>query len=85
MAPDEPLVVAASTLAVAALFNPIRRRVQGMVDRRFNRSRHDMERRIERFVSSLRDQVDVDEIARGWADLVTDVMQPTTVVVWLRR
>lgn len=82
---DEPLVVAGATLLVAAMFNPIRRRVQAVVDRRFNRSRHDKERVIERFIVSLNDRLDVNEVADGWVDVVAEIMQPSTANMWLRR
>ncbi|MEX1133250.1 MAG: hypothetical protein WED83_00215 [Acidimicrobiia bacterium] len=83
--PDQSrLVVAATTLAVAALFNPVRRRVQGWVDRRFNRSRYDAQRVMDRFAGSLRDQVDSDEVVGGWVDVVSETMQPAAVGVWLR-
>ena len=83
--PDQSrLVVAATTLLVAALFNPVRRRVQGWVDRRFNRSRYDTERVMDRFAGSLRDQVDSDEVVDGWVGVVSETMQPAAVGVWLR-
>ncbi len=85
MPSDEPLVVATATLLAAALFNPLRRRVQDVVDRRFNRSRHDMESVVERFASSLNEQVDLDQVADGWVDLVAEIMQPSTANVWVRR
>ena len=84
--PDQSrLVVAATTLLVAALFNPVRRRVQGWVDRRFNRSRYDTERVMDRFAGSLRDQVDSDEVVDGWVGVVSETMQPATVGVWVRQ
>ncbi len=83
--PDQSrLVVAATTLAVAALFNPVRRRVQGWVDRRFNRSRYDTQRVMDRFAGSLRDQVDTAEVVEGWVGVVSETMQPAAVGVWLR-
>lgn len=81
---DDPLVVATTTLGVAALFNPLRRRVQGVVDRRFNRSRYDAERVIDDFVSSLRDRVDIDAVVEDCRRVVTETMQPATVSVWMR-
>ena len=77
--------VAATTLAVAALFNPVRSRVQGWVDRRFNRSRYDIQRVMDRFAGSLRDQVDSEQVVDGWVGVVAETMQPAAVGVWLRR
>lgn len=76
--------VAVSTLAVAALFDPLRRRVQSTVDRRFNRSRYDHELIAEKFSSSVRDNVDMDELMSGWIGVVTDTMHPRSVSVWTR-
>ena len=81
---DSDLVIAASTLAVAALFNPLRKRIQARVDRRFNRSRYDMVRVIDQFSGSLRDQVDPDQVIDGWASVVTETMQPSELGVWIR-
>lgn len=82
---ESDLAIAASTLAVAALFNPIRKRVQGWVDRRFNRSRYDAQKVIDRFAGSLRDRVDSDEVVKGWVGVVSETMQPTSVAVWVRE
>jgi hypothetical protein len=81
---DSPLAVAASTLAVAALFNPLRRRVQSWVDRRFNRSRYDAEHVMDQFAGTLRDEVDQDRIVDGWVGIVTRTMAPTGVGLWVR-
>jgi hypothetical protein len=81
---DSDLVIAASTLAVAALFNPLRKRIQARVDRRFNRSRSDMVRVIDQFSGSLRDQVDPDQVIDGWAGVVNETMQPSELGVWIR-
>lgn len=81
---DDPPVVAAITLGVAALFTPLRRRVQNFVDRRFNRSKYDAERVMDEFALSLRDETDVGEIVDGWVQVVATTMQPATVGVWLR-
>ena len=77
--------VAASTLAVAALFNPLRKRVQRWVDRRFNRSAYDTEQVMDAFVGSLRDEVDADEVIGGWVEVVAETMQPSMVAAWVRR
>jgi hypothetical protein len=84
--PDQSqLAVAGSTLAAAALFNPVRKRVQGMVDRRFNRSRYDAQRVMDRFAGSLRDQVDTGEVLGGWVGVVAETMQPASASVWVRE
>lgn len=80
-----PLMVAASTLLVAAMFNPLRRRVQSRVDRRFNRSKYDGQRVLDEFASSLRDQVDSETVVGGWLGVVSETMQPAAVGVWMRE
>jgi hypothetical protein len=81
---ESPLVVAATTLGVAAAFNPLRRRVVRVVDRRFNRSRYDAERVMNRFAATLRDQVEEGSIAAGWSEVVTETMHPSSVGIWVR-
>jgi hypothetical protein len=82
---DSPLVVAGSTLAVAALFNPLRRRVQRWVDHRFNRTRYDAERVMAGFTGSLRDEVDPDSVVAGWVSVVNKTMHPASSGVWVRE
>src|SRR6266498_2225606 len=81
---DSPLVVAGATLAVAALFQPARRRLQAVVDRRFNRRRHDAARIIEGFGARLHQQVDLDTLTVELLAVVDQTMQPTQASLWLR-
>jgi hypothetical protein len=81
---ETPWVVAATTLGVAALFNPLRKRVQTLVDRRFNRLRYDAERVMDEFAGSLRDRVDTSQVVDGWVGVVEETMQPSAVGVWVR-
>jgi len=81
---DSPLAVAAATLAAAALFNPLRKRVQAFVDHRFNRTRYDAERVMAGFTGSLRDEVDPATVVGGWVDVVSETMRPVSAGVWLR-
>ena len=78
------LPVAASTLAIAALFGPLRKRLQAWVDRRFNRSRYDAARTIESFASRLGNDLDLEDLRRDLRSTAVEVMQPESAAVWLR-
>jgi len=78
-----PVAVAASTLAAAALFSPVRRRVQRGVDRRFNRSRYDADRTVAAFAARLKDAVDLDAVRDDLAGTVHRTLEPAHVTVWV--
>jgi len=80
-----PVGVAAATLAAAALFSPLRRRVQRAVDRRFNRSRYDAEQTVAAFAARLQDQVELDAIRADLTTVVRTVLEPTHVGIWIAR
>lgn len=82
---ENDLAVAGSTLAVAAAFNPLRRRVQDVVDRRFNRSRYDAARTVERFSRRLRGATNVGTLGRELCGTATAVMEPAHLSLWLRE
>jgi hypothetical protein len=81
---DSSLAVAAATLAVAAVFQPARRRVQAVVDRRFNRRRHDAAQTVQAFSGRLREQIDLDVLQAELVAVVEQTMQPTQATLWLR-
>jgi MFS family permease len=78
-----PVAVAAATLAAAALFNPVRRRVQKAVDRRFNRARYDADRTVAAFAAHLKDAVDLDSVQADLAGVVHQALEPAHVSVWI--
>jgi hypothetical protein len=82
---SSPLGVAASTLAAVALFNPLRRRVQRVVDRRFNRARYDAETTVSVFAQRLRDDIDLEAVSAEFVGAVEAAVEPVHVALWLRE
>ncbi len=84
VAQGETIAVAASTVVVFLLFQPVRKRVQGSVDRRFDRARFDAEVVVRAFASRLRDDVDLAAVSREVAHTATNAVHPRSVTIWLR-
>jgi hypothetical protein len=80
-----PVAVAASTLAAAALFSPLRRRVQRAVDRRFNRARYDADQTVAAFAARLKDAIDLDSVRDDLASVVHQALEPAHVSVWISQ
>jgi len=82
---SSPIAVAASTLAAVALFNPLRVRVQRVVDRRFNRARCDAEATVATFETRLRDAVDLETVRAELLEVINRAVEPEHASVWIRQ
>jgi hypothetical protein len=85
LAVKSAIAVAAATLAAAALFNPVRRRVQHAVDRRFNRARYDADQMVAAFAARLKDAVDLDSVRGDLAGVVNRALEPAHISMWISR
>src|SRR5262249_14169336 len=84
IAQDNPLVLVCSTLVIAALFHPLRRSIQRLIDRRFYRRKYDAARTLAVFSTTLRQEVDLEQLREQLLAVVQETMQPASLFLWIR-